>query len=251
MAVTAEYSHGQGSHHQPAVDGQRARQAAFRIGRRHTWLVRFLRFALPVAALAFLASFFISPKLVLPEGFDYSIAKTTIGRDGITMEKPTVTGTDGANRKYTLSADRAVQNLTEPDKVHLDNILAEIRVPGRGPVEIAAGSGDFDNGAGALNLMGGIVANSPDGYTLRFEDAEFDFDQQSMKTGKSVEIIIQDSTTTGDSMRAAEGGQVLIIEGNVRTTMMPPNRPDAPTVTKPEQAAGTKMPAPTGEGLQQ
>ncbi len=236
MALTTEYTEQREARYQPVVAGAAARDAAFRAARRHTFLVRFLRFALPVAAFAFLASFFVSTKLSLPEGFDYSIAKTTIGRNGITMEKPMVTGTDGANRQYVLSADRAVQKITEPDKVHLDNIRAEIRVPDHGPVDVTAASGDYDNSAGTLHLEGGVTAYSPDGYTLRFEDADFDFNERIMKTGNAVEIVVQDARTRADTMHAAEGGEVLVLEGNVRTVLMPPNRPQATT----ESGEGTR-----------
>ena len=224
MVLTTDFAQERGLSYRPAVTGAAAREAAFRAARRHTVLVRILRVALPVGALLLLSAFFLSAKLTLPEGFDYSIAKTTIGRNGITMEKPSVTGTDGANRRYVLSADRAVQKITEPEKVHLDNIRAQITIPERGTVEVTAASGDYDNGAGTLRLSGGVTARSPDGYIVQLGDADFDFSGRLMTTENRVEIVIQDSSTTGDRMRASHGGKVLILEGNVRTVLMPPNR---------------------------
>src|SRR5688500_12979918 len=90
------------------------RQRAFQAARRHSRLVRRLRVLLPVVGLIVVLAFIAVTRLALPEELDLSVARLSVTRNSIIMENPLLTGFDADERSYSLSADRAVQALTNP-----------------------------------------------------------------------------------------------------------------------------------------
>ena len=221
------------------LDGRAAREAAFASARRHSRRVAFLRRVLPFAGVAALFAMVVAARLAAPSGLDLTVARTTIERNAIVMDHPVLTGYDSDNRKYRVSADRAVQNLTSPDKVRLEIIRAEVAVEGRGGAVVTAKGGDYDNTDSTLALYGGLTLNSDDGIQVRMKNADIDFARRALVTRNPVTIIYQDSQTTADSMAATEGGKVIVFEGRVQTRLMPPKRETG----RPSR----QEPAPSGE----
>jgi lipopolysaccharide export system protein LptC len=145
------------------------------------------------------------------------------------MDNPRITGFDAEKRAYSVAAERAVQALVNPTAVRLEEITATVKVEGQGTALINAESGDFDNKESTLKLHGGIAVDSSEGYSLRMSDAHIDLRAGTMNSASPVTVSYEDSTTTGESISVSGGGQLIILDGNVRTTMMPPKRAAAPS----------------------
>ncbi|WP_169738470.1 LPS export ABC transporter periplasmic protein LptC [Afifella pfennigii] len=215
------------------LDRPQRRVAAYRAARRHSFVVRFLRLALPAGgALALAATVFIS-QIPSGENFDLSIAKTTIAKNAIIMDNPKLTGFDRYEREFRLEADRAIQKFATPDAVTLENIIAYISAPGRGPIAIEALAADFDNANGSLIMGGEVMVDSADGYGMALNGAKVNTKDGTLQSANPVTLTYHDSRTTGDALDAKEGGKHIVIEGNVRTFMMPPKR-EAPAA-EPKQ----------------
>lgn len=200
------------------------REAAFRRARRHSALVRGLRALLPLVAVLVIALMVFAAKLVPGEQFDFTLAKTTIGPNGITMENPKITGSDDEGREYQINASRAFQSLLSPDEIQLNDIVADIQFPDRAGLSLSAGQGDLDNNKSTLILSGGILAHSADGYELRLDSAELDFQDKTLRSGTKPDIHYKDSSTIAEKLSVEDSGQTIILEGKVRTIIMPPNR---------------------------
>lgn len=223
MAVTTGY-----------LDGAAERGAAFAKAERHSRLVAILRKALPFAGIAALLAFIVAARLSAPGGPDFTVARTMIERNAIVMDQPVLTGYDSDNRQYRVSADRAVQNLTSPNQVRLEEIRAEVTVEGRGGAVITAKGGDYDNRRGTLALYGGLTLDSDDGVHVRMKNADIDFASGTLVTKNPVTITYQDSETSADAMTATDGGTVIVLSGRVQTRLMPPKRQTAsPSKAKP------------------
>jgi len=216
MAVTTGY-----------FDGVGARQAAFVSAERHSRVVAVLRKVLPFAGVAALLAFVVAARLSAPAGLDFTVAKTTIERNAIVMDRPVLTGYDTDNRKYRVSADRAIQNLTSPDQVRLEGIRAEVTVEERGGAVVTAKGGDYDNTRSTLALYGGLSLESDDGIRIGMKNADINFRSGTMVTKNPVTINYQDSETTADAMTATDGGNVIVLSGRVQTLLMPPKRKPA------------------------
>jgi lipopolysaccharide export system protein LptC len=204
------------------------RLSAFRAARRHSRLVRRLRIALPAAGALALAALTIAAHLSLPANLDLSVAGLSVTRNSIIMDNPHLTGFDADKREYSVSADRAIQALANPDAVRLEDITATVKVEGQGTATITAESGDYDNGKSTLQLYGGIAVDSSEGYALRMSDAQIDLRGGTMTSPNPVTVSYQDSRTSGRSISVTGGGKSIVLQGDVRTTLMPPKRGRAP-----------------------
>jgi lipopolysaccharide export system protein LptC len=230
MAVTTGY-----------LDGAAARNTAFARAERHSRIVAIARKALPVAGVAALLAFVVAARLTAPAGLDFTVARTTVKRNAIVMDHPVLTGYDTDNRKYRVSADRAVQNLSSPDQVRLENIRAEVTVEGRGGAVVSARGGDYDNARGTLALYGGLALDSDDGIRVRMKNADIDFAGGALVTKNPVTIIYKDSETSADAMTASDGGNVIVLSGRVHTRLMPPKRQSAiPLADRPAPSGETQ-----------
>ena len=204
------------------------RRSAFEAARRHSRFVRRMRVLLPVAGTLAVVIFAVATQFSLPTDLDISVARLSVTRNSIIMENPHLTGFDAKNREYTVSADRAVQALSAPDEVRLEDITALVKVEGQGSANVTAETGDYDNAAGTLKLFGGIAVDSSEGYTLRLEDADIDLKSGTMSSSNPVAVTYGDSRTTGEKISVSGGGHVIVLEEGVRTTLMPPKRAAQP-----------------------
>lgn len=212
----------------PRRAGGHERRRAFQAARRHSRLVRRLRVALPLAGASILLAFVGVTQFALPGALDLSVARLSVTRNSIIMENPHLTGFDADNREYSVEADRAIQALTSPSQVRLEDITARLRVPGQGTATIEAAAGDYDNTKSTLLLHGGIAVDSSEGYALRMTDADVDLRAGTMASSNPVTVSYEDSETTGQSLSVTRGGQLIVLEGGVRTVLMPPKRQPAP-----------------------
>jgi lipopolysaccharide export system protein LptC len=206
----------------PRLAGERAR--AFAAARRHSRIVRRLRIALPATGAAIVVGLAAATGAGAPGDADLSMARLSVTKNSIVMERPHLTGFDADGRQYSVSADRAIQALADPDAVRLEDISAEVAVPGQGTATLRADAGDYDNTTSRLQVEGAIAVDSSQGYALRMQGADIDFGAGTMRSQNPVTVHYEDSRTTGQSIAVTEGGDRIVVEGGVRTTLMPPNR---------------------------
>ena len=95
---------------------------------------------------------------------------------------------------------------------------------GHGAATIIAEAGDYDHGMSTLVLHGDIVVDSAEGYAVRMRDADIDFKAGTLTSPNPVSVGYQGSEITGQRFNASKGGKILLFEGGVRTTLMPPKR---------------------------
>jgi lipopolysaccharide export system protein LptC len=225
MALSASWDH-RAARRGP-VD-KHERQRLFQAARRHSRLVRRLRVGLPLAGIAIVAIFVVATHFALPGNLDLSVANLSVTRNSIIMDNPHLTGFDADEREYSVQADRAIQALTNPDRVRLETIEANVSVPGQGTAKITADAGEYDNKESTLRLEGGIAVDSSSGYALRMDGADIDLRGGTMSSSNPVSVRYQDSETTGQTISVTGGGRIITLQGNVRTTLMPPKRDAAP-----------------------
>lgn len=204
-----------------------ARLKAFRAARRHSRNVRVLRLLLPAAGVLAVAGLFALTRLGLPIPVNLSSAGLNITSEAVIMEQPRLTGFDGDNREYAVSAARAIQPLATANRLNLEEIEATITVVGQGVTTIRSGSGLYDHSARTLRLEDGITVNNVGGYALSLIDADIDFGAGTMRSDKRVTVTYADSEVTAERFLATENGKHLIFDGSVRTTVLPPKRPGA------------------------
>lgn len=213
---------------------RQARARVFATARRHSWLVRLLRVFLPLAGAVAVVGLIAVTHLRLPANLDLSAARLSVTSNAIIMDRPHLTGFDRDKREYSVAAERAVQPLASPDQVALEAIDAKVTVPGQGAATVKADIGDYDHSARTLRLRGDIAIDTTEGYALRMTDADIDFTAGTMVSDNAVRATYKGSEISGERIIVEEGGNIIVFEGKVETTIMPPKRqPQAAVKTAP------------------
>src|SRR5262245_12665401 len=129
---------------------------AFRIAKRHSRAVRFLRIAVPVGVVAAIAAVWVATWLNpvrllarLPAGTKLAIS----GR----MEVPQINGFTNDKRPYEFTARTAAQDLTRLDRVELTEIRAKMEAADKSLIEMSAVNGVYATKVEQLLLREEIV----------------------------------------------------------------------------------------------
>jgi len=226
MAISASW--------QAASPDRGARLRAFAAARRHSRLVRILRVLLPLLGVASVAGFVVVTRLAMPAGLDLDAARLTVTRNSIIMDRPHLTGFDRNHRAYSVVATRAIQPMSTPGKVRLENIEAKIESADGTMTTITAEAGDYDHGKNTIKLLGAVVVSSPDGHFLNLTDADVDFGAGTLVSENPTTIGIGENRVTGKRFSASEGGKVVVLEGDVHTLLMPPKNAPAASASASE-----------------
>ncbi|MGL4405415.1 MAG: LPS export ABC transporter periplasmic protein LptC [Notoacmeibacter sp.] len=196
------------------------RSKAFAQAKRHSNFVRFLKFVLPISAIAISAGFaFVT--LQARTGPSVSIASAALENGRIVMENPRLNGSTGDNQPYSLIAARALQSTVDVNDILLEGITAQMPFGTGNTAQLIAPNGHLDNGKRILTLPAGFNLTSSDGMVAKFEGAVFDFGARSLKSEMPVDIKRQGTHILADSMVITEGGASMIFERRVRMIITP------------------------------
>lgn len=200
------------------------RERAFASARRRSARVRFLRKALLATALGSVAAMVLigvynpfSTKLG-------SLSFSALGIDGtkITMARPKLAGFRSDGQAYSLTAERALQDVRSPTVVELQKVSGEIGATGGEATHLSADTGIYDTVAERMKLSSNVRIGSAR-FDVRLRSADIDFKTGVYQSDEPVEVHVGDGTTiTGDRATARSNGQELIFEGRVRTMIVPP-----------------------------
>jgi lipopolysaccharide export system protein LptC len=145
---------------------------------RYTQIVQALKIALPLLALLIVVT------VVIYSGFssnDTGIVVTPAHLDNVgddlRMVNPRLSGVDGAQRPYTVTAEYAEQQKGRPDLIRLVNIEADVTLESNQWLSLTAKTGLLDGDKRTLTLDGGISAFSDSGYELHTEKAIVNFEE--------------------------------------------------------------------------
>ncbi len=210
---------------------EKARLRAFVAARRHSRRVRVLRVVLPIAGVLVLGGLGVKANLSFPAAADLSAAGLSVTHTSIIMDSPHLTGFTGNSREYSLTADRAIQPFASPDQVRLESLKATLSSTQRAATTISAESGDYDHVKNTLRLFGSIDIVSGDGYRIKMNDADVNFQARTMVSDNPVKILYENSEITGDRMSTSDGGSMIVVEGGVRTVVKPSEGTNAPAAT--------------------
>jgi len=181
--------------------GLRSRKMESRVqrsARRHSSLVRILRFLFPAIGLLILAGMIGAVVLFNVLG-SFGAANLVLTSDGIVMDHPKLSGNDG-ERSYQVTARKAIQRLTDPRIIDLEEIRADIVLAPDEGARIISLKGIYNNAAETLRLYEGVQLNWSEGYTVDVETVDVD-----LKTGA---ISSDDPITIGSGEAQLNAGKI-------------------------------------------
>jgi lipopolysaccharide export system protein LptC len=209
----------------PTTRAERAR--AFDAARRHSRLVRLLRVAMPVAALVITAGFVVTVVLDARAPLTVTADAGSLGVSGaaVTMERPRLTGYSNDNRAYEVTAGRAEQSLSEPQRVDLVDLNARLQTGDAGWANIAAANGRLNSEGQVLALESAVEITTNKGDRAQLGSADVELKTGRIVSPKPVEIAVGNAGLSADSMEVLDNGDRMLFQGRVVMTLRPTSQP--------------------------
>lgn len=225
-AAAGRHEHGfllmlQSTHDGAPATGHGSGADTYRRAMSHSRRVRRLRILLPVVALGITLAF-VAVSLVrglMPDELQIESAKIEDGK--VVMEKPAIAGRNSEGVRYSLRAERALQDIKNPNMITLESIAAAVPVNDKVLARVVATSGIFDRGANVLNLDKPFTLNLSSGIDAQFGSANLDIGGGTMKTDDPVAIQTKGASIVANSLEMKDKGRTMIFTGAVKLNIEP------------------------------
>lgn len=207
---------------QPAIrfDPRRSRgEADFERARRHSRLVRSLRFILPAIAVAAVVGFGAAAWSVFGDArLLFSLKGLSLDTRSLTIDRPHVSGFKGTAQAYDVEAESAVQDLSNPKIVRLNKIDANFSFAENASAKLAAKTGVYDSDNETLRLADGITVTTTNGYHVSLDDADVNMRTGSLVSRNPVVIDAPTGRITGNRLAVADRGKTIVLDNGVSVT---------------------------------
>lgn len=194
---------------------------AFAVAQRHSRLVRFLKIAFPAIAVALVGGFLLVFYVFTPVEIAVKAEGSAFVDGKLVMANPKLEGMTKESRPYSMTAQRAIQDLAAPSVIQLEEISAKLPIDADQWVSIDAPKGTYNRDANTLDVKSPFKVKSTDGLTAAFTSAFVDIAKGSLKTEEPVDISLNGTRVQAESMTVAEKGKVLVFERRVRMEIDP------------------------------
>jgi lipopolysaccharide export system protein LptC len=204
----------------PEEAGGRARQ--FRTAKRHSRRVRFLRWALPgaaIAGMAIIALYFWFDPLRFYRDLPIDFGRISISDNKLTIEAPKLTGFTQERRPYWVTAEEAAQDLGSPNRIELAGITGQVELSERGETKLRAAKGLYDLKSGNLQLTKGITIDSTGGYKMELRDALMQVRAGRVVTNNPVKATFPEGTLAAKQLEILDHGERVKFTGGVTMTL--------------------------------
>ncbi|MEM5495701.1 LPS export ABC transporter periplasmic protein LptC [Hoeflea sp. AS16] len=195
--------------------------AEYQRARAHSRLVRVLKILLPLAAAFIVAAFVVVSWLdnLVPEGVGI---ESVVIKDGkLVMQSPVMSGQGPGARPYTMRAAQAIQDLTTPDVIALEDIYADLPVSNGDQAVLNAASGTYNRTAQTLLFDKPFSVTSESGMSAQLQSASIDLANGGMISDAPVSISSGEASVVAQSMQMTDKGRVIIFQDQVRMTINP------------------------------
>ncbi|MEQ9572055.1 MAG: LPS export ABC transporter periplasmic protein LptC [Nitratireductor sp.] len=214
------------SAHGPGPETTGREEAAFLKARRYSRRVRVVKLALPLVGAALSIGFFGYSYVLSPSSVSIGIGGTAV-RDGkLVMANPKVSGYTQDNLPYTLTAIRAIQDLSETGTIQLEDIDAKFPVDENNWARVLARTGTYDDTGNTLDITSPVTFKTTDGMTANLKSAFINIEAGELSTSEPVDILQDGSRVTADTFKVLDKGKVFVFEKRVRVMIEPQNRAD-------------------------
>ena len=204
-------------------------------------LVRRLKIALPLLALALLSAIFLMPgRDRLDLGLLYSSADLLKLGEGLSVSRPRIEGSTARGEPYVVEAEMATPDGPDPSLVELDQVRAAFTQADGREIQVQAGEGALRPKDQTLSLGGRVTMTTSDGYRVETDRIEADLGAGAAEAPGPVTAegpagaiesgsfralrVESDEEDSAQALGALPPGDYLWFENGVRVTW----RPEAP-----------------------
>jgi lipopolysaccharide export system protein LptC len=196
-------------------------RSAYGDAQHHSVRVRRLKVLLPIAAVV-VSLIFIGVSVIrtyLPENIKIAGAKIENGK--VVMEKPAISGRNSDGINYSMLAERALQDIKNPNLITLETIKAAVPIKDDLIARVDATSADYDRATDNLTVKSPFNLLLSNGITAKFQSAKVDIKGGKLVTDDPVTIEKEGASVVARSLKMTDKGRTITFEGNVRMNVDP------------------------------
>jgi lipopolysaccharide export system protein LptC len=195
------------------------------LGLKYSRFVRLAKIALPLIALALVMVLVAWPQTQHQDSsFRVSLAALPEGEAGESgMTRARFVGTDAKDQPFFITAERAVPNDINPERITLDTLQADLTLNSGAWVSMLSVTGLYDRTQQSLTLQDGVDIFADNGFALHTASARIDLADGTANGTEPVRAQGPMGELNADSFRMERDGRRLFFEGNVRMTLQPSN----------------------------
>jgi hypothetical protein len=207
-----------------AIAAPKDRARSFRRARRHTWLVRSLRFTLPVAALASFAFYFTGIVVTIKAGpGELKVPLPTFDGENFRMENPRYEGQTQEGGRFVVTALFGYQDIRNPTTFRLNTIEGRLTQANGDVATIVSDTGLYDSKTEVLDLAGKIKVTTSSGMVAYLRTANVQVKPQLVTSHDPVTVTMESgSKVDADGMQLDAKAKEVSFEGNVRSHLTRP-----------------------------
>jgi len=201
--------------------GTEPERSAYKAALFHSTRVKKLRILLPVTALI-ISLIFIAVSIVrayMPENIQIEGARIEDGK--VVMERPAIAGRNKDGINYSMLAEKALQDIKNPNMITLKTIKASMPVNNDVIAHVTAQSADFDRQADTLKLTEPFTIVMDNGLRAEFQTAFLDVKKGDLSSQDQVAIQRGGMSVVARSLKMTDKGSVIEFDGQVRMHIDP------------------------------
>lgn len=211
------------------------RARAFASARRHSHMVRTLRFALPAFALGILGIYGMTTwHLTALRTKGVTLESVQISNDHLVMANPKYAGAGKDGSRHAVRARSAETDVLSQKQVKLTTIEGELMQLSGTKIDLAATRGTFDQESGVLELFEQIDVKSTDGMTAKLTSATVFTKENRIISNEPITANTATGSIRARTMEMATKRRLATFTGDVAVRMTPP-APPANAVPKKEK----------------
>ncbi len=240
MATTSNLAPGQswtgGNTFGGMTTAERARN--FVRARRHTILVRALRWSLPSTAAGIVVLYFL---MVLDTtGWVAGMPHVELPRiipDNLTMDNPRYEGFNKDGGAYVVTAKTAIQDLVNTEHVRLNGINGDLTDAKKSKTNLEALQGEFNTKTNELELSGGIDIVAESGLKAKLSRATILTNDNVIFSKEPVLVEMPSGTIRSSEMRLLNKTHEIAFIGDVVANLVPNKDKPAEATAAPKKPA--------------
>jgi len=184
--------------------------------------VQFMKFVLPVLAVATIAVILAWPQLTRrPTFLPLNFTDADSANAALVMKNPRYRGVDANNQPYVVTADRAIQDPQDDQLVTMDNVHADLSMNDGAWWSLKSDTGFYDGAKHLLNLFGHVEVFSDSGYEMHGLSAEIDLTTKVLSSDEKVWGHSGLGTISANGLRVYDKGRLVHFLNGVKTTIFP------------------------------
>lgn len=192
---------------------------------RHSRRVRWLRRAVPAVVILSLG-LVIGVSVFNPFRFlkklPIDLSKLSVSGTKITMDAPHLAGYLPDRRPYEVWAKAATQDVTDPTKVDMLNIRAQVQMQDKSTLRVDAQNGHFDTKTQLLDLTNKILLKTTSGSEAQLTQARVDLATGIISSDQPVAVKFTNGTLNSQNLRIVDHGASAVFGGGVTMLLDPP-----------------------------